>query len=103
MHFFAIGTQVNPIDLNRGGKVVGAYYIEAAHRSDLLIQSDIPIKVYMPGCITVDQLITAGEAATLKSLKSMALNPGRDNASDCCYFSISQHKIILDLAGLNSG
>lgn len=76
MHFFAIGTQVNPADLNRGWKVVGAYYIEAVHTSDLLIQPDIPIKVYMPGCITVDQLITAGEAATLKSLKSMALNPG---------------------------
>lgn len=76
MHFFAIATQVNPVDLNRGGKVVGTYYIEAIHRSDLLIQPDIPIKVYMPGCMTVDQLITAGEAATLKSLKSMALNQG---------------------------
>lgn len=52
------------------------HYIEAVHRSDLLIQPDIPIKVYMPGCITVDQLITAGETATLKSLKSMALTPG---------------------------
>jgi len=40
------------------------HYLEAAHNSQILIQPDIPTKVYIPGCISIDFLIAAGEKAT---------------------------------------
>lgn len=40
------------------------HYLEAAHDSQILIQPDIPTKVYIPGCISIDFLIAAGEKAT---------------------------------------
>lgn len=46
------------------------HYMEAVQGSDLLIQPDIPIKAYVPGCVSIEQLIAAGEAATLRALEA---------------------------------
>lgn len=55
----------------RANRVYPHHYVEAAYGSDVLIQPDIPIKVYVPGCVSVDQLIAAGEAATHRALGAL--------------------------------
>jgi len=46
------------------------HYLNAALGSDVLVQPDIPLKAYMPGCISVATLIAAGEAATHRALEA---------------------------------
>lgn len=55
--------------LLNGGKLDPRYYLNAAHSADLLVQPDIPITVYVPGVISIDRLIAAGEAATHRALR----------------------------------
>ena len=57
----------------RAHRVYPNHYIEAVHGSDLLIQPDIPLKVYVPGCVSIDQLVAAGEAATHRALSTFRL------------------------------
>jgi NTE family protein len=52
----------------RAHQVYPKHYLQATHNSDLLIQPEIPIKVYVPGAMNVDQLIAAGESATRRML-----------------------------------
>lgn len=52
----------------RAHRVYPRQYLNAVHGSDLLIQPDIPIKVYVPGCLSVNELIRAGEKATHRGL-----------------------------------
>lgn len=52
-------------------RIYPRHYLDAANTSDVLIQPDIPLKVYMPGCVSIDQLIAAGEAATHKVLRPL--------------------------------
>jgi len=52
----------------RARRVYPRHYLQAAQNSDVLIQPDIPIKVYVPGAVSVDQLIAAGEVATHRAL-----------------------------------
>jgi predicted acylesterase/phospholipase RssA len=52
----------------RARRVYPRHYLQATQSSDLLIQPDIPIKVYVPGAVSVDQLIAAGEVATRRAL-----------------------------------
>jgi hypothetical protein len=40
----------------------------------MLVQPDIPISVYVPGLISVDRLIAAGEAATREALRTIFQN-----------------------------
>jgi len=54
----------------RARRVYPTHYLQATHSSDLLIQPDIPVKVYVPGVVSVEQLIAAGEAATRRALDS---------------------------------
>lgn len=49
-------------------RVYPRQYLDAVHGSDLLIQPDIPITAYIPGSISVDRLIAAGETATRNEL-----------------------------------
>jgi NTE family protein len=51
------------------------HYKEAIRGTDLLVQPDIPITVYVPGMISVDRLIAAGETAMRKALKSFLGSP----------------------------
>jgi NTE family protein len=44
------------------------HYKDAIRGTDMLVQPDIPISVYVPGLISVDRLIAAGEAATRRVL-----------------------------------
>lgn len=46
------------------------HYKDALRGTDLLVQPNIPITVYVPGVISVDRLIAAGEAAMQRSLQS---------------------------------
>lgn len=43
-------------------------YLDAADGADLLVQPDIPIHVYVPGCASVNGLIAAGEKAAWRTL-----------------------------------
>jgi NTE family protein len=47
------------------------HYMTAVQESDLLIQPDIPIEVYVPGCVSIERLIAAGEAAAHRVLASV--------------------------------
>lgn len=53
----------------RAQRIYPRHYMQAVRGSDVLIQPDIPIKAYLPGCVSVDQLIAAGEAATRRVLQ----------------------------------
>ncbi|HEY6253307.1 MAG TPA: patatin-like phospholipase family protein [Candidatus Angelobacter sp.] len=53
---------------HRAHRIYPHHYMEAVQGSDVLIQPDIPIKVYVPGCVSIDQLIAAGESATHRVL-----------------------------------
>jgi NTE family protein len=55
-------------DHPRARHVYPARYREAVKGSDVLVQPDIPVKVYVPGCLSIDQLIDAGERATRRAL-----------------------------------
>lgn len=46
------------------------HYLNAARSADLLVQPDIPITVYVPGVISIERLIAAGEAATHRAVQS---------------------------------
>lgn len=52
----------------RAHRVYPRHYLDAVRSSDVLIQPDIPTKVYIPGCVSVDYLIAAGERATHQAL-----------------------------------
>lgn len=52
----------------RAQRIYPHHYLQATRSSDVLIQPDIPIKVYVPGAVSVDQLIAAGETATRRAL-----------------------------------
>ncbi|HEY6970259.1 MAG TPA: patatin-like phospholipase family protein [Candidatus Angelobacter sp.] len=49
-------------------RIYPRHYLQATHSADVLIQPDIPIKVYVPGAVSVEQLVAAGEAATRRAL-----------------------------------
>jgi NTE family protein len=49
-------------------------YLQALSNTDLLVQPQIPLGVYLPG-LSIDRLIAAGEAATLKALSRLARQP----------------------------
>ena len=59
----------------RARRVYPRHYLQATQSSDLLIQPDIPIKVYVPGAVSVDHLIAAGEVATRRALHHIARDP----------------------------
>jgi NTE family protein len=48
-------------------------YLEATQAANLLIQPDIPIRVYVPGCVSIDQLIVAGEKAAQRVLAGKSM------------------------------
>ena len=50
------------------------HYLTAARSADLLVQPDIPITVYVPGMISINRLIAAGEAATHRALQKQIAN-----------------------------
>jgi NTE family protein len=52
----------------RARHVYPHHYLHAVRSADMLVQPDIPITVYVPGMISVDRLIAAGEAATHRAL-----------------------------------
>lgn len=55
----------------RASQVYPRQYLDAVQGSDVLIQPDIPIKVYVPGCVSVGYLIAAGEKATHRALSNV--------------------------------
>jgi NTE family protein len=62
-------------------RVYPKQYLDAIQAAGLLIQPHIPIRVYVPGCLSVDQLIAAGEKATERVLaqeKLKALGSGSE-------------------------
>jgi NTE family protein len=54
------------------------HYLNAARSADLLVQPDIPIAVYVPGVISIDRLIAAGETATHRALRKQIASIQRD-------------------------
>lgn len=52
----------------RAHRVYPRHYLDAVRTADVLIQPDIPTKVYIPGCVSIDHLIAAGEKATRQAL-----------------------------------
>lgn len=56
----------------RARRIYPRQYLDAAQSTDMLIQPDIPIKVYVPGCVSIDSLIDAGEKAAHRALGTTA-------------------------------
>lgn len=52
----------------RAHRVYPRHYLDAVRNADVLIQPHIPTKVYLPGCVSIDYLIAAGEKATCQAL-----------------------------------
>ena len=52
----------------RARHVYPKQYLDAVEAAGLVIQPDIPIRVYVPGCLSVNQLIATGEKATHRAL-----------------------------------
>ncbi|MBZ5522908.1 MAG: patatin-like phospholipase family protein [Acidobacteriia bacterium] len=50
-------------------------YLHAVREADLLVQPQIPLGVYLPAKVSVERLIAAGEAATLRALSSLSRQP----------------------------
>ena len=53
----------------RADRVYPRHYLDAARSTNLLIQPDIPTKVYIPGCVSIDYLIATGEKAAHRALE----------------------------------
>jgi len=51
-------------------RVYPRHYMQAVKSSNLLIQPQLPVKIYIPRRASIEQLITAGEAATRRALSS---------------------------------
>lgn len=52
----------------RAHRVYPRHFLHAVQGSDILIQPDIPISVYLPGYTPIDALIAAGEKAAIRAL-----------------------------------
>jgi len=52
----------------RAQHIYPRHYTDAVRGTDLLVQPDIPLKAYLPGFVSVDRLIAAGEEATHRAL-----------------------------------
>jgi NTE family protein len=62
-----------PYDHPHARFVYPRQYLDAAQAANLLIQPDIPIRVYVPGCVSIDQLIVAGEKAAQRALTGQSV------------------------------
>lgn len=61
------GFGVTP-DHPRAHHLYPRHYLDAVQSSDIIIQPNIPITVYVPGYMSIDSLIAAGEKATIRAL-----------------------------------
>jgi NTE family protein len=50
-------------------------YLDAVRDTDLLVQPQIPLRVYLPGRVSVDRLLAAGETAMLRTLQGLSWQP----------------------------
>lgn len=60
---------------SRTQKIYPKHFLQAVRSADLLVQPRIPLRGYLPAHVSIDRLIAAGEAATLRALSSLSVRP----------------------------
>jgi hypothetical protein len=49
-------------------RIYPSHYLNSVHGADVLVQPNIPIQAYVPGGVSVEKLIAAGERAAYQAL-----------------------------------